>query len=244
MTGKSVTKSDDVPTSPNPLTDSDKQQQPEPPDGEDSLEARTVLAGRPGKKSNLDKGKGGQTVVYRPGHSSGEDPPRGSEKPGSEVSTDLLKSPTETLDDTRLPLGQEDESTGIYRPHQPSSPPEVHAMDDPPSGWLVIVAGPGKGNACTLRYGRNPIGRNPTERVPLNFGDEMISRSNHAVITYDPEGKKFYIQQGEGTNLIYVNGQPVLDAQLLEPLMHIKIGGTTLRFVPLCGDRFAWDQAE
>ena len=244
MTGKNMTKSDDVPTSPNPLSDSDQQQQPGPQGGEDSLDARTVVAGRPARKPSSDKGKGDRTVVYRPDHSSGEASPRISKEPGGEASVDPLESPTEALDNARLLPGQEDQSTGIYRPRQSSSSPEAHAMDDPPSGWLVVVAGPGKGSARTLRYGRNQIGRNSTERVPLDYGDEMISRSNHAVITYDPKGKKFYIQQGEGTNLVYVNGSPVLEAQLLEPLTHIMIGATTLRFIPLCGDLFDWGQAE
>ena len=71
MTGKNMTKSDDVPTSPNPLSDSDKQQQPGLQGGEDSLDARTVVARPPARKPSSDKGKGDQTVVCRPGHSSG-----------------------------------------------------------------------------------------------------------------------------------------------------------------------------
>ena len=49
------------------------------------------------------------------------------------------------------------------------------AMDDPVVGWLVIVAGPGKGRALQLGYGANTLGRGSTDRVNLNFGDERIS---------------------------------------------------------------------
>ncbi len=146
---------------------------------------------------------------------------------------------------------QDGAHTRIYRPDsggEATAPPEASAapaaMQDPPVGWLVVVDGPGQGNTATLGNGVNSIGRDTSERLPLPFGDEMISRSNHATITYDPRGKKFYIQHGGGTNLTYVNNQPVLSPQELPPHTHILIGGTTLRFVPLCGDQFDWDDRD
>ena len=83
-------------------------------------------------------------------------------------------------------------------------------MDDPVVGWLVIVEGPGKGRAMQLGYGSNSIGRGETDRINLNFGDDQISRGGHATVTYDPRGRKFYVQHGGGTNLTYLNDQPVL----------------------------------
>ena len=113
-------------------------------------------------------------------------------------------------------------------------------MIDPPVGWLVIVDGPGKGRVATLGMGVNSIGRDPAERVSLDYGDAMISRTNHGAITYDPRGQKFYVQHGGGTNLTYVNDEPVLEPRELEPLTHVQIGNTVLRFVPLCGVNFSW----
>ena len=136
--------------------------------------------------------------------------------------------------------------TQIYSPGSSTKPAAAASnMDDPPVGWLVVVSGPGQGASLTLGNGRNSIGRDASQRVVLDFGDELISRADHATITYDPHprGKKFHIQQGGGTNLIYVNDQPVLAPQELPANTHILLGNTTLRFVPLCGKEFDWDMA-
>ena len=118
------------------------------------------------------------------------------------------------------------------------------AMDDPVVGWLVVVEGPGKGHAMQLGYGSNPLGRGATDRVKLDFGDDQISRNGHAVVTYDPRGRQFYVQHGGGTNLTYLGDQPVLSPTELPALSHISIGNTVLRFVPLCGAEFDWQDAE
>ena len=117
-------------------------------------------------------------------------------------------------------------------------------MDDPVVGWLVVVEGPGKGRAMQLGYGSNPLGRGATDRVKLDFGDDKISRNSHAVVTYDPRGRKFYVQHGGGTNLTYLGDQPVLAPVELPALSHIGIGNTVLRFVPLCGAEFDWQDTE
>jgi hypothetical protein len=117
-------------------------------------------------------------------------------------------------------------------------------MADPIAGWLVVINGPGKGNALTVGFGQNSIGRSPNERVSLDFGDSQISRNSHAIITYDPRGNKFYIQQGSGTNLAYVNNAPVLAPSELVANSHVTLGDTTLRFVPLCVEGFTWDDEE
>lgn len=121
---------------------------------------------------------------------------------------------------------------------------KADGMDDPVVGWLVIVEGPGKGRARQLGYGSNSIGRGETDRINLNFGDDQISRGGHATVTYDPRGRKFYVQHGGGTNLTYLDEQPVLIPIELPALSHISIGNTVLRFVPLCGDAFDWQDIE
>ena len=128
--------------------------------------------------------------------------------------------------------------TGSRRPGAPALDP----MADPPVGWLVVVAGPGKGNVATLGIGVNAIGRDRTARVSLDYGDQAISRTGHASITYDPRGRKFYVQHGGGTNLTYVDDEPVLVPRELEPLAQVQMGDTVLRFVPLCGPGFSWEE--
>lgn len=114
------------------------------------------------------------------------------------------------------------------------------AMEDPVVGWLVVVDGPGRGNALKLGYGTNSIGRSPEERVPLPFGDTRISRTGHAVVTYDPRGRKYYVQHGGGRNLTYLDDEPVLSPTELPDRSRIVIGGTTLCFVAFCGAAFDW----
>ena len=121
---------------------------------------------------------------------------------------------------------------------------ESRGMDDPVVGWLVIVEGPGKGRAVQLGYGSNSLGRGATDRVKLDFGDDQISRNGHAVVTYDPRGRKFYVQHGGGTNLTYLGDQPVLTPAELPPMGRIGIGNTVLRFVPFCGTEFDWQDSE
>lgn len=122
---------------------------------------------------------------------------------------------------------------------------ETHdAMSDPVVGWLVIVAGPGKGRSMRLGYGTNSLGRAKEHRVPLDFGDDQISRETHATVTYDPRGRKYYVQHGGGKNLTYLDDNPVLQPVRLKALDQIVVGNTTLRFVPLCGPEFDWQDTE
>ena len=144
------------------------------------------------------------------------------------------------------PQGGEEEKTRLVGGRRTD---EEHAaadrsMDDPVVGWLVVVEGPGKGQVMPLGYGANPLGRGATDRVKLDFGDDQISRNGHAVVTYDPRGRQFYVQHGGGTNLTYLGDQPVLAPVELPALSHIGIGNTILRFVPLCGAEFDWQDTE
>ena len=63
-------------------------------------------------------------------------------------------------------------------------------------------------------------------------------------MTYDPRGRKFYLQHGGGTNLTYIGDEPVLVPTVLEALQDFSIGDTTLRFVPFCGPDFDWQDTE
>ena len=156
--------------------------------------------------------------------------------------------------DRSKPPGESDNGarTRVFRPgkslpeqpSQPAHPTQSNTMDDPPVGWLVVISGPGQGNFVVLGNGVNSIGRDASERLVLDFGDQHISRKSHAIITYDPRSKKFYLQQGGGINLIYVNDAPVLTPQELQPNTDIVLSATTLRFVPLCGESFDWDQVD
>ena len=134
----------------------------------------------------------------------------------------------------------------------PAASVDGDPMDDPPVGWLVIVAGPGRGRVATLGNNRNFIGRDRGQRVSLDYGDDTISREGHGEIVYDPNHRGFHVGPGTGTNLTYVKVregdfrqldlyEPVLAHRPLEPLAYLWMGNTVLRFVPLCGGDFSWE---
>jgi len=139
-----------------------------------------------------------------------------------------------------------DKTVLVRRSSASTSAEPAKPVDDLPEGpvvgWLVVVEGPGRGKSVTLGYGMNPIGRDPGNRVVLSFGDMEISRNKHATVTYDPRGRKFFIQHGESSNLTYVGELPVLAPVELKSGEIIRLGATTvLKFIPLCGDEFNWD---
>ncbi|WP_294227726.1 FHA domain-containing protein [uncultured Shimia sp.] len=113
-----------------------------------------------------------------------------------------------------------------------------------PVGWLVVVDGPGKGASFSLHDGLTQIGRGEGQTVRLDFGDNTISRENHAAIAFDGEQGRFFFGHGGKTNLVRLNGRPVLSTEDLQSNSIIRIGETTLRFVALCGEDFAWGNAE
>ena len=139
-----------------------------------------------------------------------------------------------------------DKTVLVRRSSAGASAEPAKPVDDLPEGpvvgWLVVVEGPGRGKSVPLGYGMNPIGRDPGNRVVLPFGDTQISRTKHATVTYDPRGRKFFIQHGESSNLTYVGELPVLSPVELKSGEIIRLGDTTvLKFIPLCGDDFNWD---
>ena len=179
--------------------------------------------------------------------SSSPPEPDGGQAGGAE----RLDAPTRKMNANQVPSGADsEEKTRVVgrRPGRKEKSDsqdrkeEAGAMEDPISGWLVVVGGPGKGRALTLGYGANSIGRGDTNRVRLDFGDDQVSRGTHATVTYDPRGKRFYVQHGGGTNLTYLDDEPVLTPTDLPALNHISLGDTVLRFVPLCGDEFDWQE--
>jgi hypothetical protein len=129
------------------------------------------------------------------------------------------------------------------RLYQPFSGDEAGEFDDGPvTGWLVVVEGPGRGQAVRLGVGMNVIGASPESRVQLDFGDPGISRVNHFRIAYDVEGRSFHFLPGDGKNLVYAvsTGKGMFEATELLPHAELRTSKTVLRFVPLCGPEWSW----
>lgn len=113
-----------------------------------------------------------------------------------------------------------------------------------PVGWIVVVAGPGRGASFTLFNGVSAIGRGDDQPVKLDFGDTSISRTNHAMVAYDSEQRKFFLGHGGKANIVRLNGRPVLSTEELNHNDLIRIGETTLRFLSLCGADFDWNDED
>ena len=123
-----------------------------------------------------------------------------------------------------------------------AAPVENQVLKDPVAGFLAVISGPGRGSVSMLHYGKNSIGRDDSQAIALDHGDSRISRENHCTVTYDPVSREFYLQNGEGNQLTYLEGQPVLVPTQLAAGNQIRVGDTELRFVPLCGEDFDWTE--
>lgn len=111
---------------------------------------------------------------------------------------------------------------------------------EPVVGWLVCVEGAMRGNDYRIRAGYNYIGR---EIGDIHIrGDQTISRQRHAKIVYDDATHQFFFAPDEGRNVIRLNGKSVISSEELHAYDILTIGQSKLLFVPLCGERFSWEQ--
>jgi len=111
---------------------------------------------------------------------------------------------------------------------------------NPVVGWLVCIYGKSKGKDYKLYGHINTIGRSNKMDVCLE-DDKTISEENHARISYSDKNNRFYITPADGKNLFYVNGREILSPTQLNAYDIIDFGETVLIFVPLCCERFIWN---
>lgn len=96
--------------------------------------------------------------------------------------------------------------------------------------------------ATTLKIWLQEDDNNLTEDMDVVIcGDNTISRNKHAIITYEPKERKFWVQPGESRELVYLNEEIVLEPRNINNGDTINIGATDLRFVALCGMDFSWN---
>ena len=112
--------------------------------------------------------------------------------------------------------------------------------DEPPVGWLVCIKGVLLGRCYYIYAGRNSVGRNNDNKIALK-GDNCISREKHAYIVYEPRKRVFRLHPGNSDGLTYLNGDEIYEPTELKVGDAIELGQTTLRFVPLCGPDFSWE---
>ncbi|MBT9288032.1 FHA domain-containing protein [Prosthecodimorpha staleyi] len=114
------------------------------------------------------------------------------------------------------------------------------APAEPVVGWVVVIKGPGRGASREVFSGRNALGSDPEQMIPINFGDPAFARRGHAFIVYDNEERAFYIEDGKQKELVRVNGQLLSETRAIHHGDEIRVGQTTLKFVALCGPEFDW----
>lgn len=147
----------------------------------------------------------------------------------------------------QVPPASNSPKTVLFRPNSGGSvagsavAPAPAQNDRPITAWLVVVKGNGTGTALAVSYGLHRIGRDADQDVPLAFGDESVSRQEHAFLEYDPKTRQFYLSKG--SNLVYLNGERVGQGCEREIVTgdEIELGeNTVLRFVSFCGKEFDW----
>ena len=112
---------------------------------------------------------------------------------------------------------------------------------DPAVGFLVCIAGPHRGADYKLVAGRNFIGRAAAMDVSL-ADDDTVSRESHALVTYDAKHNSFSLSPGQGRGITYCNEEQVEMVRPLNAYDVIEVGKSQLIFLPLCGEKFQWNE--
>ena len=112
----------------------------------------------------------------------------------------------------------------------------------PATGWLVCINGETKGTDYRIYQGYTYIGRDPAQNQ-IAIPDDHISSVPSARILYDIPSRKFFINECNGArNPVYLNDK-LFDGRVeLQAYDIIKLGNTRLLFVPLCTEKFAWEE--
>ncbi|MDX2290167.1 MAG: FHA domain-containing protein [Hyphomicrobiaceae bacterium] len=133
----------------------------------------------------------------------------------------------------------------VGQPPSGQPPAAARAEDEAPVvGWLVVIAGPGRGKSRPIYWGNNSIGRDLNQHIALDFGDMAISGTEQAYLRYNPRDRSFTLVPNLAkSNFVTVNDDTPMVPTVLQPLDRIGMGITTLCFVPFCGAQFDWSDA-
>ena len=112
----------------------------------------------------------------------------------------------------------------------------------PATGWLVCIEGATKGTDYRIYQGYTYIGRDPAQNQ-VAIPDDHVSSVPSARILYEENSRQFYINETNGArNPVYLNDKLFDGRVQLNPYDIIKMGNTRLLFVPLCTEKFAWEE--
>ncbi len=115
---------------------------------------------------------------------------------------------------------------------------------EPVVGWLAVVTTADKGTSFEIKNGRTTIGRSGNGQiVDVSLErDASVSRGAQATITYDPKKVRFLIKSNDANTLVYVNEELLMEYTELKAYDRIQLGSSELVFIPLCSDKFSWNE--
>ena len=116
---------------------------------------------------------------------------------------------------------------------------EAAAPDGPVAGWLVVLDGPARGRDLRLGVGRSFLGLDAAA-TPVTLSPDAPLGARQAVVVYDARTDAFTLLPGSSQELCYLGDRAVLEACPLTGGEELKLGESTLRFVPFCGGGFHW----
>lgn len=156
------------------------------------------------------------------------------------METDFFRDNTGSSAPVNAPVGGKVQDYGVTMPVTPINTQGGSVPFQPVVGWLVCIDGPAKGRDYRIHGQYNYIGRGHHMDICIS-GDDCISADRAAVIAYDSVEKFFSFGPSMGHNVVRVNGKMLMNAVVLNAYDQLTIGKTTLLFVPLCGERFDWN---
>jgi len=111
---------------------------------------------------------------------------------------------------------------------------------EPVVGWLVCIEGAQRGEDYQIRNEKNFIGRSEDMHIQI-AGDNSISRKNHAVISYNPIQRNFFLIPGDGVGIVFRNNEAIYSPTELSAYDVLQMGKSKFIFIPLCGIHFEWE---
>jgi hypothetical protein len=115
--------------------------------------------------------------------------------------------------------------------------------NEPVVGWLVCIEGAQRGKDYKIRAEKNFIGRSEEMHIHIT-GDNAISRRNHAIISYNPMERNFFLIPGDGVGIVYHNNEAVYSPLELTAYDVLQMGKSKFIFIPLCGIHFDWENED
>lgn len=114
----------------------------------------------------------------------------------------------------------------------------------PVVGWLVCTKGVDMCKDFRLHAENNFVGRRDTRHgvIPdVCLSDKKVSRGRHFSVVYAPDNDLHFVTGGSGTAVVYLNNIPVGGTAELKKGDKIRVGDTTLVFIPLEKSDVQWE---